>query len=221
MNSKQKTALILNIIIFIFMVVGTIMTFAEIKFVDVTIHEHGLKVLKFFTVQSNLFGGIVSLIYVIYLLRQSKTGKPIPHALNVIKFIATIDLVITFLVVALFLGFIIEDGYFSVFVNANLFFHLLIPLLSFVSFTLYEEKPNFKYRYVFYGIIHLIAYSIFYLIVVLTHMENGKVAIQYDWYAFAQLGLPIALVIDAILMLMGFLIATLIWKIHQLIEENK
>ena len=93
MNGKQKTALILNIIIFIFMVVGTIMTFAEIKFVDVTIHEHGLKVLKFFTVQSNLFGGIVSLIYVIYLLRQSKTGKPIPHALNVIKFIATIDLV--------------------------------------------------------------------------------------------------------------------------------
>ena len=215
MNKREKTALTLNIIIFILAFIGAIMTFCDIRFVDVKSWETGIKVLKFFTVQSNLFAGVMALVYLIYFSRLHKSGKPIPPAINVLKFMATIDLVITFLVVALFLGFIVEDGYFTLFVNANFLFHLTIPILNFISFAFFEEVPNFKFKYTFLGIIHIILYSIFYLIVVLTHFQDGKVDIQYDWYAFAQLGLPMAFVFAVVLLLLGYFVGFIIFKIHK------
>lgn len=220
MDKREKTSLILNSIIFVLMVVGAIMTFGEILIVDVPLHEHGIKTLKFFTVQSNIFGGIISLIYVIFLVRQAKHNKKMPHSVQVLKFIATVDLVITFLVVALFLGFVVEEGYFSVFVNANFLFHFVIPVLSFISFTFFEDFPDCKKKHIIFGLLHLIAYSIFYLTVVITHFQDGKVDLQYDWYGFAQLGLPIAFVFAVVLLAIGYFVAILIKRIQQAYTEK-
>ena len=157
---------------------------------------------KFFTVQSNVLAGVVAIVYIIYLITQNKTKKQMPLFVYILKFIVTIDLIITFLVVALFLGFIVEEGYFSLYTNANLFFHFLIPVLNFISFIAFENKRPLKIWHTFIGILHVVLYSIFYLTVVFLHLENGAVDIKYDWYAFTQRG-PLGAFICAVVIL-GF-----------------
>lgn len=215
MIKKQDMALIFNILMFILTVIGCVLCFGEINFVQTKQIEHGIKLLKFFTVQSNVLAGISAIIYVIFLLRENKTNKKIPMWVHIARFIATIDLVITFLVVALFLGFITDEGYLSMYVNANFLFHLIIPILSFVSFSFFENAPKFNIKHVFIGLIHLFAYAIFYLIVVVTHMQNGKVSLQYDWYAFAQAGLLIAFVCAVVVLSLGYLVSWLLYRLNK------
>lgn len=214
MEKKQKIALILNIIIFLFAVVGSIFCFGEIYLVYTKPLDHGIRLLKFFTVQSNVFAGITALVYIIFVLRQRKTQKPVPKVVHILRYIATIDLVVTFLVVALFLGFIVEEGYFSLYVNANFFFHFAIPVLNLISFVGFENAPKFKFGYTFIGLIHVVLYSIFYLAVVLTHFKDGAVPLEYDWYAFAHLGLGIAFVCAIIVLGLSYLVSYLLYKIN-------
>ena len=201
------------IFIFIFAVVGSIFCFGEIYIINTKPIEHGYKLLKFFTVQSNVLAGITSLLYIIFLLRERKTQKRIPLAIHILRYIATIDLIITFLVVALFLGFIVDEGYFSLYTNANFFFHFAIPVLNFVAFTFFERTPKLKLWHTFLGITHLFLYSIFYLTVVLSHFSSGSVDIYYDWYAFAQKGLPLAFVCAVIVFALGYLTSFVLYKI--------
>lgn len=196
-------------------VAGSILCFGEIYVTYTKPVEHGWKLLKFFTVQSNILAGITALLYIIFLLRENKTKNQIPFAVHMSRYIATIDLVITFLVVVLFLGFITDEGYFSMFVNANFFFHFAIPVVNFVSFAFFESAPKLNFKHIFGGISHLAIYSVFYLIVVLMHFHDGAVSLQYDWYAFAQRGLILAFVCVVVVLAIGFLVAYIIYKINR------
>lgn len=214
MDKKQKTALILNIVIFVLAVVGSIFCFGEIYIIQTKPIEHGIKLLKFFTVQSNVMAGITSLLYIIFFLRERKRKKKIPSFVNILRYIATIDLIITFLVVALFLGFIVEEGYLSLYFNANFFFHFAIPVLNFVSFTFFENSFKLRFRDTFWGMSHLILYSIFYLIIVLTHIKDGAVSLEYDWYAFAQFGFGVLVALAVSVLGAGYLISYLLFKFY-------
>ncbi len=218
MDKKLKISLILNIFIFLMAVVGSIFCFGEIYLVYTKPLDHGIRLLKFFTVQSNVLAGITSLLYIIYFLRENKTKKPIPMAVHILRYIATIDLVVTFLVVALLLGFIVDEGYFSLYVNANFFFHFAIPVLNLISFAFFESTPKLNFKDTFVGVIHLILYSIFYLTVVLINYHDGAVPLEHDWYGFAQLGLGIAFVCAIVILVGGYLVAFLLYKIN---NKNK
>lgn len=214
MNKTQKISLALCLVVFIMAVVGSIMCFGEIYITPTKPLDHGIRLLKFFTVQSNILGGITALIYIIYLIRENKTQKPIPFAVRILRYIATIDLIITFLVVALFLGFIYEEGYFMLFVNANFFFHFAIPVINFISFAFFEDAPKMKTKQTLWGLLHVFLYSIFYMTIVLTHFHDGGVDIYYDWYAFAQLGIPIAFVCAVIVLALAYGIAFTLYKLN-------
>ena len=214
MDKNVKISLVLNIIVFVFAVVGSIFCFGEIYIIYTKPLDHGIRLLKFFTVQSNVFAGITSLLYIIYLLKSNNTKKPIPMTVHILRYIATINLVITFLVVALFLGFIVEEGYFSLYVNANFFFHFAIPVLNTISFVYFEKRPKFKLSHTFVGLIHLALYGIFYFVVVITHFEGGAVPLEYDWYAFAQLGLGIAFVCAVVVFGLGYFVAFLLYRLN-------
>ena len=93
-------------------------------------------------------------------------------------------------------------------------FHFLIPVLNFIVFLFFEEKPRLKFWHTFVGLSHLLAYAIFYLVVVFTHVTSGSVPLEYDWYAFAQKGLVIAFVCAVVVIALGYLIAFLLYKIN-------
>ena len=213
MNKKQKIALTLNIVIFLLSVVGSIFCFGEIYIMYTKPIEHGFKLFKFFTVQSNVLAGITSFIYLIFLLRENKTKNKVPASVHIFRYIATIDLVITFLVVALFLGFVTDEGYLSMYYNANFFYHFAVPVLNLISFVWFESKPKFELKDTLWGITHLLLYAIFYLSIVVFHMENGKVDLYYDWYGFAQMGLAYSYICGIIVMGLGYLTAYVLYKV--------
>ena len=221
MEKKQKIALTLNIVIFAMALVGSVLCFGEIYVVETKPIEHGIKLLKFFTLQSNILAGISALVFVAFLARQAKAKKTMPPIVYILKYIATIDLIITFLVVALFLGFIASEGYFSLYVNANFFFHFAIPVLNAISFVWFENCMALKIKHTFIGLSHLLLYEIFYMAVVLTHFKDGAVDIYYDWYAFAQKGILVAFVCAVIVMLLGYCVAFGLYKIKNKRQHQK
>ena len=213
MERTKKIALVLNIVVLIMALVGSILCFGEIYIMETKAIEHGIKLLKFFTLQSNILAGLVALAFIIFLAREQKSKKLIPKVVYLLKYIATIDLIITFLVVALFLGFIVSEGYFSLYTNANFFFHFAIPILCVISFVWFEGVPTLKLKHTFIGVAHLAVYAVFYMAVVLTHFKDGAVDIYYDWYAFAQKGILIAFISAIIVLSLGYLVSFAIYKI--------
>ena len=195
MQKKIKISLILNSIIVAFTLFATTCMIFGFRFMSgnsTVLSAENLLAFKFFTVDSNVLMGILSAVFVVYeiLLLKGKVNK-IPFILYIFKFVMTVGVALTFATVAFLLGFIAPGGYFSLFVDSNLFFHLLIPLLSIISFIFFEPNDLIRFKHSFLGLIPMGIYSIFYTINALAHLENGKVSYEYDWYGFAQGGVAI------------------------------
>lgn len=126
-NKKLKIALIFNLIVLCLEIISfTVM--GKFKL------EH----LKFYTVLSNILCMITSAIYVaVYFIKREKiTSKWI----NYLKFVTTVNLVITFSVCLLILGPTKEVTYKWLFLNyPNIFHHLLCPILTTISFLFFEN----------------------------------------------------------------------------------
>ena len=218
MTKENKISFILNLIIFICVLPCTILSFTRIPNVG-----GGLLVIKYFTLQSNILAGAVGLSFVIYylLIKNGKKAK-IPKMLYILKFIATVDLTLTFFTVLLFLAPGNPNGFFALYAYTNAFFHFLVPILTFVSFLFFESKFLFNFKITFVGMIHLICYTIVYCTLALSHFgENGKPDMLYDWYGYAQNGTG-GMIISLVVSLLGtYLFCVLLWLINNKMHNKK
>ena len=220
---KLKISLVLNIIIFIFTLLAIIMMFTGIKFsngYEPVLETTKLGMFKFFTVDSNLFMGIISLIFVIFeiLILKGKKIK-ISTELYILKLMSTTAVGLTFFVVFIYLGPISKGGILSMLRNSNLFLHLIIPVLSIITFVFFEKNNKLKFRDTFWGLVPTLLYAIFYLVNVIIHMQNWKVSPIYDWYWFVQNGVWTALIVAPIIIIITYGISLVLWKFNKL-KEN-
>ena len=219
-NKNTKISLVLNIIISILVLFSTIAMFTGYRFLngqEVILESTKLGMLRFFTVQSNLFMGIISLLFIIdeiKILRGNK--KEISFFKYVLKLMSTSAVGLTFFVVFAYLGPITKYGLVSLLMNSNLFFHLIIPVLSIVTFIFFERTNKLKFKDTLYGIIPTLLYGIYYITNVLIHVENGKVSPKYDWYWFVQGGVWTALIVVPIIFLVSYLISLGLWRVNKL-----
>ena len=132
---------------------------------------------------------------------------------------STTAVTLTFVVVFSYLGPISKGGIPSMIRNSNLFFHFLTPLLSIVTFTIFEKTDKLKYRYSFWGLEPTLVYAIFYITNVLIHIENHKVSPIYDWYWFVQNGVWTAVIVAPIIILMTYGISFILWKLNKKKEK--
>jgi len=218
-KKKYIWSLIFNLVIFVFMITGL--------FIGIFIEKWKWSILVYFTIQSNILMGIISLVFSVFAcLVLSKKIKTIPKPMEIIKLLGTMGVVLTFLTVICFLGPTSKWNP-MMFSNSNAFYHVIIPIVSLLTFILFEHSDN-KYFYpeTFYGLIHVFIYSIFYLCVGLTHIKDGKVPSQYDWYGFFNI-FGIKWCWACIIMMLGvaYLITWLLWlankKIHIFDKANK
>ena len=156
---------------------------------------------KFFTVDSNVLVGLTSLLSAIFLWKK---GGDYPSWLIKLKLASTVSVGITFFTVAFYLGPIYS--YSLMIEGPNLFMHLIVPVLSMVTFLLLEPRANLKFKYNFTSIIPVTIYGIAYLINVAATNDYGNVA-GNDWYAFGTFGFGIGLVCLIVIIIMGFLIS--------------
>lgn len=214
--NKMKIAMVLNYIIVIFTLLGLIFMYYDIKFmygVEPKLSTSGLGMFRFFTVDSNFLMGICSLLMAHH-ERKVITGNKenISSKYYVLKLIGTVSISLTFIVVVTYLSRISPGGMSSMIQNSNLFFHLIIPILSIITFCFFEKTNKIKLRYVLLSLIPVLIYGIFYLINVFVHVENDTVSSVYDWYWFLQNGLHNVYIIFPIILCVVYVIGLLLWS---------
>ena len=207
---KIKVSLILNIIIVLLVILATIFMFTGFKFMPggSLLEVSKVEMFKFYTVDSNILMGIVSLIFIIYEKKLLKNKiKEIPKKVYILKLIATSGITLTFITTSFFLA--PSYGFYAMFNNNNLFFHLIIPVLSIITYIFFEKHDN-KFKYAFFGIIPMFLYSIFYTINILIHLDNGGLTFKYDFYGFLQGNLNNIYIVIPVIYLMSYIISILI-----------
>ena len=145
----------------------------------------GLYSLRYFTVLSNLLAGLASLLVFVRLIRN----KPLTRWLTILRLVASTGVLLTFLTVVLFLGPVF--GYAAMYRGANLWFHLLIPLLSAGGFPLLRG-PRLSKADTLWSLAPIALYGVYYLGGILFGGVKG-----HDWYGFLNWGVGIGLVILA------------------------
>ena len=145
----------------------------------------GLYSLRYFTVLSNLLAGLASLLVFIRLIRK----KPLARRLTILRLVASTGVLLTFLTVVLFLGPVF--GYAAMYRGANLWFHLLIPLLSAGGFLLLRG-PRLSKPDTLWSLAPIALYGVYYLGGIILGGVKG-----HDWYGFLNWGVGIGLVILA------------------------
>ena len=148
------------------------------------LQARGFEAFKYFTVQSNVFGGVMAAVWLTFAAAGRKRGKDIPRAVHLLKFAAAVSLGLTFLTVMVFLGRIY--GYIPLLRGANLWFHLLVPLAAMAECVLFNrEKISMKNCAA--SMLPMLLYALVYLVYNLV-MGRSDDPFRYDWYGFLLWG---------------------------------
>ncbi|MBQ7241113.1 MAG: hypothetical protein IJS56_06725 [Bacilli bacterium] len=210
MTYEKKISFIINIIIFLLLIIGLVLETFEL-----VMRGEGLYLLvrrfKFFTELSNIFAGITSFVYAYYLFNSKK--NPIPNVLKILKLISTGSVMVTFLTVIFYLIPISGSSWKFLVVGSQFIFHIIIPILCFITYTFYEDN-KVDNKYILYNLIPITAYGLFYLISGLTHMVDGKIDYEYDWYLFMRNGVVVGLITYAFFIIFNIVIVYLLNKLN-------
>lgn len=124
---------------------------------------HGSNRFITFTFISNLTVGLMSIFNAVFLLISVfKNKDSIPKIFSLIKITAISMTTLTFFTVLFVIGPI--DGYPHSYSGRDFYAHLLVPLLSLLSYLFLEEAFQYKWKYSLLMSIPFIIYSIAYVI---------------------------------------------------------
>ena len=222
MNKQHKAAFVLNVLIFVFTLFATISLVIGFKFMqDISVlSEKNFKSFRYFTIQSNLLAAIVALFYIIYKCRAGKNSDTMPGWLYILKLAATTAVAFTMIITVGYLAPTSKNGYFSLFMNSNLFMHFLTPLLCIISFIFFEPAEKTSFKLSFAGVIPAALYASFYTPNVLLHLKNGKPDPVYDWYGFLAFGLNTIWIVIPLLLVIAWLLSLCLWGCNKKISSK-
>ena len=166
MNKKKAAAaLVLNLLLLILEVKGSIMSVKEI----------GWGVFIYFTDYSNNLSMVAAAFMAIYLTGYLKNGTQIPMWLRLLKYMAACSLSVTLLVVVFILSPMIGEGglRWSMLYGDMLYHHFLCPVLAVVLFLFFEHEPCLEKKHTFYGLIPVSVYAAVFVVLNLLRIVEG------------------------------------------------
>ena len=158
----------------------------------------GFKSLRYFTILSNMLEAFACLYYC--LTEDDRFKYP-----------AAVSLGLTFTVVICFLGPLY--GYGFMYAGANLWLHLIVPLISIGGFIILNKKEKTA-KDDLKAVIPMVIYGICYLANVLVH-DRSQFPNPHDWYGFTMWGLGAAILIFAILIATTYLLGFVLRKVNK------
>lgn len=198
-----KVSLIFNSVIVFLFLFGMITSLLDWQWMGINgnLTPQTNNFLWFFTVDSNILLAAVSLAMIVFeSLILSKKLKDIPHWLIVLKYVAVSATTLTLMTVILYLSPLLGANFWKLFLNNNLFFHLVSPVLGLVSLIFFENKDKLNWKVSFLSLIPMGLYGIFYITNVYTHLKDGQVDPKYDFYYFASNGVFMTIVMIFVMM---------------------
>lgn len=190
--------IILNLIIVIFTVIGIILMLTS-EAEEGALQSSGIENFKFYTVLTNVFCGIVVLIYLVCIFAKKGTEK-----MAALKLAAVCGVAITFAVVAFMFGPLY--GFPNFYKRGNLYFHLLLPVTAMIEFIVVRRK-KMPFRYTVFAAIPTLLYAIGYLLNILINGLGGPWPDTNDFYGFLNWGWPGGIVIFTGIPLAAFAVA--------------
>ncbi|MDO5444641.1 MAG: hypothetical protein Q4F31_03355 [Eubacteriales bacterium] len=163
---QSAVSLFLNALNFTLVLISILWFFSEEGITgEGNMRTGGTGCFRFFTNDSNILCGLVSLAMIPFNIRGLLTGKPsIPRIMTILKFIGTTAVTLTMVVVAVFLG--PTQGYAKMYSGVCFELHLLCPLLAVISFCFLEKGNQLARRAVFFALMPTFLYGNIYLFLV-------------------------------------------------------
>ena len=200
----------MNIVIVILVALGLWLMLSGRDGTDAAFSEHGFKAFKFYTVLSNLLVGLAAA----GILLCRIFGGDLLCAYGW-KYAGAVSVTLTFLVTAFFLAPAWPGGWKEMYQGSNFFFHLVVPVLSVVSFAGWE-KAHFPFAMTFVATVPTVLYAAYYIANALPHARDGHVPPEYDWYGFFRGGTKTAPAVAALIIGITWLMAVAIWWLNSL-----
>ena len=167
--------------------------------------DTGVKSLRYFTVLSNLFSAVVSLVYLAVCLA---TGAEPALWLIALKLVAAASVMLTCVTVMTIL--VPLYGLPDLLKGGNLWLHLILPVLAAVDCCVFVGVGQLPFTATLFAMLPTAAYGAFYLHEVIVHgpEEDGFV---YDCYGFLRWGWKGVPVAFAAMLLVTWAIAVALW----------
>lgn len=134
-NARSRNiAFVLNLLLFIL----------ELLFITDVVAKEGLVIFVYYTEDSNLLTFFISAIYLIVSVKTLRKKENLPEWVYQCRYIATCCLTLTFIIVVAILAPMVGSGGYEklLFSGHNLGFHLLAPVISFISFAFFEKREK-------------------------------------------------------------------------------
>lgn len=204
-HTRYRMQLISSGVIVLLTVIGLFVTFTSRN--EGILTSFGLQNLKYFTVDSNLFLGLVCLAELLCAaaVRAGRIAR-VPPCIETLQYIGTVAVALTFTVVMVFFGPFV--GYKPLLMDANLYFHLIIPVLAMLSLITLRRGRYIPLAETALALIPSVLYGLYYTVVLLMYGVHFPVT---DWYGFAAWG-----VIGSILTASGIFLLT--WALALLLR---
>lgn len=147
--------------------------------------RNGAKTFRYFTTDSNLLAALACLLLLPFSLRIAVTGGgSLPAWVRGAKYVAVCAVTLTLLTVVCFLA--PTQGWGKMFGGANLWLHLICPVLCILSFQLLETEAPLPFGATFAALVPVLLYGAVYLaMVVFVGEERGG---WKDFYGFNRGG---------------------------------
>ncbi|MBR5032766.1 MAG: hypothetical protein IKX70_03790 [Treponema sp.] len=215
---KAKVSIVLNSLIFLLVAFATTCMIFGVNIMSRSEEVRAftaanLSAFKYYTVDSNVLGAVVALVYIYFEIALAK-GKitRIPKLLHLIRLAAATGLTLTMLVTAFFLIPQFGEHWYILYIDNNFFFHLTVPLLSIITFIFFEPgTDDISLKDSLFGIITMAIYGVAYTINVFVHLGNGHPLKDYDWYGFLGGKLTNAVIAIPAMLLITWSISLALW----------
>lgn len=154
---KKIISLVLKLVVVIFAVVGTILSY---------IFAGGKTVFLYFTIQSNIAIAAICFIGLILMLLKTK----IPNWWYIVKYVGTVAITLTGFVFVFVLAPTMGAGAWGL---NNIFTHVIAPIAAIADFIIIGSEATIKKRHVLYTLIPPLYYIIFASIGYVRHWNFG------------------------------------------------
>ena len=204
MKKKRIYSIILNAIIVILEIIGLLVTYHYNKRIS----------FEYYTEDSNILALITSSIWIIYVLKNNK----IPKWLQDLKYITTTCLTITFIVVIVILAPMYQLNYsYLLLYHSMLYQHLLCPLISIITFLLFDNLDIFNKKDNFKAMIITIIYAIVLIILNILKIVQGP----YPFLMINSQNLQTSIFWLILMLGIAYLTALLLRIIHKNFKKKK
>lgn len=169
----------------------------------------GLENLKYYTVLSNLFCGIVALAELVaHISRKSKFD------FTMLKFMAATVTGLTAVIIAAFLQPTYPD--LNMYQGSNLWFHLIVPVIAVAECVFTSDAASMlSFGRTMLTMIPSAVYGLFYALNILFR-GIGTWPDTNDWYGFLNWGWSIGIIIFLVIIIVTWLVSLALWLLNKL-----